>query len=115
VDGEQVPDAPEFLIRALASYRIGDVTLSPVIRYTSDRYGDILHKEKVDGATLVDFDVTWRTRMLGAKQADLSLSFLNVFDTKYVSIISASDYKTLKTAYQPGMPFTLVASVSLHY
>ena len=40
---------------------------------------------------------------------------INVFDEKYVSMISTSDYKTLKTSYQPGAPFTVVATVALHY
>lgn len=115
VKGEQVPDAPEFMAKGIVSYRIGDITISPVARYSSTRYGDALHREKIDGATLFDLDLTWSRPMLGFKNVDCSLSFINIFDKKYVSMISTSDYKTLKTSYQPGAPFTLMATLALHY
>ncbi|TCD48691.1 outer membrane beta-barrel protein [Chlorobium sp. N1] len=115
VKGEQVPDAPEFMAKGIVSYRLGDLTISPVARYTSTRYGDALHEQKVDGATLFDLDLTWSRPMLGFKNVDCSLSFINIFDRKYVSMISTSDYKTLKTSYQPGAPFTLMATLAFHY
>lgn len=102
------------LPKPMVSWKIGDVTISPVMRYTSTRYGDVLHK-KIDGSTLFDLDLTWSRPMLGLKQVDCSLSLLNIFDEQYVSMISTSDYKTLKTSYQPGVPFTVMATVALHY
>jgi len=115
VKGNQVPDAPEFLAKAMASWKIGDFTISPIMRYSSTRYGDVLHKEKIDGATLFDLDLTWSKPLLGLKQVDCSLSFLNIFDEQYISMISTSDYKTIKTSYQPGAPFTVLATIALHY
>lgn len=115
VKGEQVPDAPEFMAKGIVSYRIGDLTISPVARYSSTRYGDVNHQEKVDGATLFDLDFTWSRPMLGFKNVDCSLSFINLFDKKYISMISTSDYKTMQTSYQPGAPFTLMATLALHY
>jgi iron complex outermembrane receptor protein len=114
-EGDQVPDAPEFLAKAILSWKIGDFTISPVMRCSSARYGDLLHKEKIDGATLFDLDLTWSRAMLGFKQVDCSLSLLNIFDEHYVSMINTSDYKTLKTSYQPGAPFTMMATIALHY
>lgn len=115
VKGEQVPDAPEFLAKGMVSYKTGNLTISPIVRYTSVRYGDVLHKEKIDGTTLFDLDLTWSRKMPGFKQVDCSLSFLNIFDKQYVSMISTSDYKTLKTSYQSGAPFTMLATVAFHY
>ncbi|HCD36139.1 MAG TPA: TonB-dependent receptor [Chlorobium sp.] len=115
VKGDQVPDAPEFMAKGMLSYRIGDFTISPIVRYSSTRYGDVLHNEKIDGATVCDLDLTWSRPMLGFKNVDCSLSLINVFDKQYVSMISTSDYKTLKTSYQPGVPFTLVATLAFHY
>ncbi|NTW50696.1 MAG: outer membrane beta-barrel protein [Chlorobiales bacterium] len=115
VEGNQVPDAPEFLVKAFVSYKLGDFTLTPILRYTSSRYGDILQKEKVEGFALVDLDVNYSTALFGLKNVDLSLTFLNIFDKKYVSIISTSDYKTLASSYQPGSPFTVVGSISVSY
>ncbi|KAA6232986.1 TonB-dependent receptor [Chlorobium phaeovibrioides] len=115
VKGDQVPDAPEFMAKGMLSYRIGDFTISPIVRYSSTRYGDVLHNEKIDGATVCDLDLTWSRPMLGFNNVDCSLSLINVFDKNYVSMISTSDYKTLKTSYQPGVPFTLVATLAFHY
>ncbi|MBN1928059.1 MAG: TonB-dependent receptor [Chlorobiaceae bacterium] len=115
VRGKQIPDAPEFTAKGIVSYTVGDFTISPVVRYMSSRYGDVQHQQKIDGTTLFDLDLTWSRPLAGLRNVDCSLSFINLFDTKYVSMISASDYKNLKTSYQPGAPFTVVASVAVHY
>lgn len=117
VDGNQVPDAPEFLVKGIASYRIGDFTLSPVVRYFSSRYGDILQEEKIDEAVIFDFDVTYTRAFpqLWVKKMDVSLSLNNIFDKKYISIINTADYQTLGSSYQPGAPFTMYGSVSLSF
>ena len=115
VKGNQVPDAPEFLAKGIASYSIGGFTFSPAIRYTSSRYGDILQEQKVDDAVLFDFDITYSTALpsLLLKKLDVSLTFNNIFNKEYVSIINTSDYRTLGSTYQPGAPFTMYASASL--
>ena len=115
IEGNQAPDAPEFMAKGIVSYTIGEFTISPVVRYSSERYGDVQHQQKIDGATLCDLDLTWSKAMLGFRNVDCSLSFINLFDKKYVSLISTSDYKTLNSSYQPGAPFTVVASVAVHY
>jgi iron complex outermembrane receptor protein len=115
VKGEQVPDAPEFLAKGMVSYKAGDFLITPIVRYTSVRYGDVLHNEKIDSTTLFDLDLTWQKKMLGFKEVEISLSLLNIFDKQYVSMISTSDYKTLKTSYQAGMPFTVMATLAVHY
>jgi len=115
IEGNQVPDAPEFMVKGIISYTVGNFTISPVVRYSSARYGYVQHTQKIDGATLFDLDLTWSKAMPGFRNVDCSLSFINLFDKKYVSLISTSDYKTLQTSYQPGAPFTVVASVAVHY
>lgn len=115
VDGNQVPDAPEFLVKGIASYHIGAFTLSPVVRYFSGRYGDILQEEKIDDAVIFDFDINY-TRAFAEKwikKMDVSLSFNNLFDTEYISIINTADYKTIGSTYHSGTPFTMYASLSL--
>ena len=117
VDGNQVPDAPEFLAKGIVSYRVGDFTFSPVARYCSSRYGDILQEEKIDGAVVFDFDVTYSKAFPQAsiKKMDISLSCNNLFDKEYVSIINTSDYQTLGSSYQTGAPFTMYATASLSF
>ncbi|GAB6147250.1 TonB-dependent receptor [Desulfocicer niacini] len=115
VEGEQVPDAPEFLCKAIASYRMGKFVLSPMVKYTSSRYGDIEHDEKIDDAVIFDFDLTYNAGAfpgMKMKNLDFSLTVNNILDKEYVSIINTSDYKTLGSTYQTGAPFTVYASVT---
>jgi iron complex outermembrane receptor protein len=114
VEGEQVPDAPELMANAVLSYQIGDITLSPTVKYTGSRYGDVLHKEKIDAATIVDFGITYSRALpaLEMETMDISLTVNNVFDKEYVSIINTSDYQTLGSTYQAGAPLTVYASIS---
>ena len=117
IDGNQVPDAPEFLVKGILSYQIADFSLSPIIRYTSSRYGDILHNEKIEGAALFDFNITYNTALPGIKMKQLAvtLSFTNIFNKEYIGIINTADYKTLGSSYQPGAPFTLYGSVAVSF
>jgi len=117
VKGNQVPDAPEFLAKGIASYRIAGFTFSPAIRYFSSRYGDILQQEEVDDAVTFDFDITYSMALPSflIKKLDISLTFNNIFNKEYVSMINTSDYTTLGTTYQPGAPFTMYASASITF
>jgi iron complex outermembrane receptor protein len=117
VKGNQVPDAPEFLVKGIASYRIGDFTFSPVVRYWSSRYGDVLQEEKIDDAVVFDFGVSYDKAFSNAwvKNLDISLWFNNLFDKEYISIINTSDYATLGSSYQVGAPFSMYATVSLTF
>ncbi len=117
VEGNQVPDAPEFLIKGIASYRVGDFAFSPVVRYWSSRYGDILQEEKIDDAVTFDFNIGYTKAFpdMPVKKLDLSLWFSNLLDKEYVGIINTSDYQTLGSTYQAGAPFTMYASASLSF
>ena len=118
VDGDQVPDAPEFLCKAIASYRLGKFVLSPIVKYTSKRYGDIEHDEKIDGAVIFDFDLTYKAGAIPKmkiKNLDFSLTVNNIFDKEYISIINTTDYKTLGSTYQTGAPFTIYASACVTF
>ena len=118
VDGEQVPDAPEFLCKGIVSYSMGKFVLSPMVKYTSSRYGDIEHDEKIDDAVIFDFDLTYNAGAfpgLKMKSLDFSVTVNNIFDKEYVSIINTSDYKTLGSTYQSGAPFTVYASVACRF
>jgi len=117
VKGNQVPDAPEFMAKGIVSYSIMGFTFSPVIRYTSSRYGDILQEQEVDDAVVFDFDIGYSTALpsLLVKKLDVSLTFNNILDKEYISIINTSDYRTLGSTYQSGAPFTVYASASVTF
>ena len=115
VKDRQVPDAPEFLCNGIVSYQVGSFTFSPVVRYTSDRYGDVLHAEKIGDTTIFDFNMSYTGALpsLKIKKFDVSLTLNNLFDKEYISIINTSDYQTLGATYQAGAPFTAYASISV--
>jgi iron complex outermembrane receptor protein len=111
----QVPDAPEFLAKALVRYTVKGFTVSPILRYTSVRYGDVVHKEKINPSTAFDIDLSYNHAFFFLRNVEVSLTFMNVLDRKDIALISTSDYKTLKTSYQPVAPFTVVGSLILQY
>jgi iron complex outermembrane recepter protein len=115
VKDKQVPDAPTFLCNGIVSYQIGGLTFSPIVRYTSDRYGDVLHAEKIGDSTIFDFNMSYTGALprLKIKKFDVSLALNNLFDKEYISIINTSDYQTLGATYQAGAPFTVYASISV--
>jgi len=115
VDGEQVPDAPKVMFKGIASYTLGDFTFSTIMRYTGSRYGDIVHNEKIDTATIFDFEVGYSKEVnrFGMKKLDLSVTFNNIFDKEYISIINTTDYQTLGSTYMTGAPFTAYVSLSI--
>jgi iron complex outermembrane receptor protein len=115
VKDKQVPDAPALLCSGIVSYQIGGLTFSPIVRYTSDRFGDVLHSEKIGDATIFDFNISYSgaLHMLRLKKFDVSLTLDNLFDKEYISIINTSDYQTLGATYQAGAHLTVYASISV--
>lgn len=119
-DGNQVPDAPEYMAKAAVSYHIAGFTLTPSVRYLSARYGDVLNTERISDCTLMDMDVSYSFEQVPyAKSVILRLTATNVFDKKYVSAINTADdaLAATKTAatYQTGAPFGLYASTEFTF
>jgi iron complex outermembrane receptor protein len=111
----QVPDAPKFLAKALVRYTVEGLTISPILRYTSRRYGDVLHNEKISPSKAFDIDLSYKHSFFFLRNAEISMTFMNILNRKDVAMISASDYRTLKTTYQPVAPFTVVGSITMNY
>jgi iron complex outermembrane receptor protein len=114
VDGKQVPDAPKYMAKAGVACSLRGLTLSPSIRYTSSRYGDILQTEIIAGAALVDLDLAYTTAIpkMAVERLKVSFSINNLLDKKYISIINTTDYATLGSTYQTGAPFTVQGAIS---
>jgi len=119
-DGNQVPDAPEYMAKAAVSYHMAGFTLTPSVRYLSARYGDVLNTERISDCTLMDMDISYTFEKVAcAKSVVLRLTATNVFDKKYVSAINTADdaLAATKTAatYQTGAPFGLYASTEFTF
>lgn len=119
-DGKQLPDAPKVMAKAAVSYNLGDWTLTPSVRYTSSRWGDVQNTQKVDAYTVVDFDAAYRiNEFMGSRNAIFRLTATNLFDEKYIATINAADNYLaatgIATTYQTGAPFALYGSLNLKF
>ncbi|MFA5214678.1 TonB-dependent receptor [Sulfuricurvum sp.] len=119
-DGKQLPDAPEYMAKAALSYHLGKWTLTPSVRYTSSRWGDVQNTQKIDPSTLVDFDMAYRMdSFMGSKNAVFRLTGTNLTNVKYISTINTADNflaaSTTATTYQTGAPFGLYGSINLKF
>ena len=116
--GKQVADAPEWLGKLGVTARLGDFSITPVMRYVGERYGDIENKEKISDYEVVDLTLDYRKKKVwGFDELSVSLNLLNLFDKHYISTIKNSQdvSEALATSYYPGAPFTVVGSVGLKF
>ncbi|MDD5406276.1 MAG: TonB-dependent receptor plug domain-containing protein [Sulfurovaceae bacterium] len=119
-DGKQLPDAPKVMAKAAVSYHIGDWTLTPSVRYSSSRWGDVANTQKIGSYTLVDFDISYNMdNFIGSKDAVFRLTATNLTDRKYIATINAADNflaaSGTSSTYQTGAPFGLFGSISVKF
>jgi len=119
-DGKQVPDAPEYMAKAALSYSIGGWMITPSMRYTSKRYGDLQNTQTVDAFTLFDLDVSYRfSGLFGTKSAVFRLSGTNLTDEKYIATIISADNVLATTGtsstYQTGAPMQVFGSLTVNF
>lgn len=113
--GKQVPDTPQWLAKLGATYKQGAWSLSPMLRYVGERYGDALNTEKVSAYTLADLHSSYKFGRQGSfAWLELGASVLNLFDKQYISTINAGqdDARPGATNYYPGSPRTWMLSLS---
>ena len=119
-DGKQVPDAPEYMAKAALSYSVGGWTITPSMRYTSKRYGDLQNTQTIDAYTLFDLDVAYAIHgFLGSKNAVFRLTGTNLTDEKYIATIIAADnvlaVSGTSSTYQTGAPLQVFGSLTLNF
>lgn len=116
--GKQVADTPEWLGKAGLTARLADFSVTPVVRYIGERYGDIENKEAIAAYEVVDLTLEYRRRKVWEfDELTVSLNLLNLFDKRYIGIIKNDQdiSESLATSYYPGAPFTVVGSVGIKF
>lgn len=115
--GNQVPDAPEFEARVGVTYRFYEFSFSPLLRYTGKRYGDVENKERISDFAVVDLNISYTKKNIPwCKVFSAGVSFLNLFNTRYIGIINASDDTRQGSAsYYAAAPFTVVGNVTVQF
>ncbi|MBN1652936.1 MAG: TonB-dependent receptor [Deltaproteobacteria bacterium] len=83
-------------------------------KYLSERFGDVEHQEKIDGHFVTDAGLSYAFRDTPiAQELKFALQIQNLFDSRYVSVISFSDYNRAgSTGYRVGAPFTAMLKAS---
>ena len=120
IKGNQLPDAPEYMAKTAISYYHDRWTVTPSVRYTSSRYGDVENTQKLDAFALVDMDISYKAdSFMGSKNTVFRLTATNLTDEKYIATIITADNvlasTTTSSTYQTGAPFGLYGSINLKY
>ncbi|MDD2789368.1 MAG: hypothetical protein PHU40_01755 [Sulfurimonas sp.] len=120
IEGNQLPDAPQIMAKAALSYYIGKWAVTPSVRYISSRYGDVANTEKIDDYTLVDLDVSYKTKeFFGSKSTLFRATATNLTNEKYIATIATPDNalsaSTTSSSYQTGAPIGVFFSANLQY
>lgn len=115
--GNQVPDIPKLLVKLGMTYETEDFFISPIIRYSDSRYGDAENTQKVDAYSVVDIHAGYNLKnIFSLQEVAINASLLNVFNEKYIGIISNNDLSLNNTtSYMPGAPFATVISLSAKF
>lgn len=118
--GKQIPDAPEYMAKAAATYKLGGWGFTPSVKYTDKRYADVENTQSIPAYTIVDFDVSYtKKKLLGAKEGIFRLTFTNLLNQRYISSIVTPDNALAATntaaTYQTGAPFGVYANVNFKF
>ncbi len=117
IEGNQLPDTPEWIIKTGFIYRINNFEINPNINWIDTRYGDATNNDSLPSYTLVNLGLSYNIKkILAFNDIKLSLEFKNLFNKKYISVIDASDdSESGTTSYYSGSPFSTIFSISANF
>jgi iron complex outermembrane receptor protein len=112
IEGNQLPDTPEWIIKSGLIYTINNLEISPTVKWIDSRYGDALNKEKIDDYAVVNLHLRYTIDDLwGLGEAKVGFELHNLFNERYVGAIIADDTGT-GADYYAAPPFTAIFTVS---
>jgi iron complex outermembrane receptor protein len=94
-------------------------SVTPLFRYVDSRYADVQDTQRIAGYGVFDLYLAYtKPNLWKFKEATFSLSFQNIFDTRYIATINNSQDDSLasaSTTFKPGAPFTVIAGMKLTF
>ncbi len=119
ISGNQVIDAPKNMVKGGFTYKtpVG-ISFTPLVVYTGERYGDILHTQRIPSSTIVNLNIDYNKKNLGSfKDFKIGLEFINLFNRHYISMINGFDSSAITggASYYAGMPFTVATTISTRF
>ncbi|MEN6464451.1 MAG: TonB-dependent receptor, partial [Syntrophaceae bacterium] len=115
--GKQIPDTPQYMAKFGATYSFKGFSITPMVRYLGERYGDVENKEKIDAYALADLYMSYSTGRIGViEDIKFSLNFLNLFNKQHIGLINTSDFTlSNSTSYYPGAPLTVMGGMTVKF
>lgn len=115
--GKQIPDTPQEMLKGGFTYAWNGFSVTPVVRYIGERYGDAANTQKVPGYTVADLTVAYNVKQqFGFDEMTVKLGVVNLFDRQYISEISPNDTDLSSNAtYYVGAPRTFIGTVALKF
>ncbi|ACB94023.1 TonB-dependent receptor [Beijerinckia indica subsp. indica ATCC 9039] len=122
VKGTQFPDVPNWTMAAGLNWSTrdpwlgdGQLTISPIINYISDRWGDTTRTQHLSGYATVDLNIGYDYQTpIGLFNASLTVT--NLFDTSYIGYLNTSYYQQAmgtNAYYYPGAPRAFLGRLAL--
>ncbi|MBD3789145.1 MAG: TonB-dependent receptor [Campylobacterales bacterium] len=120
IKGNQIPDTPLYTFKGSLTYSLEEWKISPIIKYTASRYGNVDNTQKIPGYTVVDLNAQYPLpKIMGSKESTLDLQVTNLFDKKYIGSIITPDnalsVDTTQPSYLAGMPFGIYATINIKF
>jgi len=104
-DGKQVVNVPEWSGTAGLIAKVQGLEVVPKVRYVGERQGNISYQEKLDAYTVVDLYIGYTLKEhKPLKDMKLALEVNNLFGKKYIV-----------AGYYPGVPFSVLGSISFAF
>ncbi|MBS0170020.1 MAG: TonB-dependent receptor [Nitrospira sp.] len=121
VKGKQIPDVPYVTGKAGLTYQFMGFSLSPMARILGHRYGEVRNTQRVPSYAVMDLYINYEKELKRPspwlpKQIFAGLSLLNLFDKRYVAIITADERNGDATpTYFPGASFTVAGTMGAKF
>ena len=115
IKNNQIPDTPKWIVKSGVIYTRNNFEINPSVKWIDSRYGDALHKEKIDGYTVVNLNLGYTIDdFWGLREAKVGLELSNLLNKRYVGEIIADDTGT-GAEYYAGAPFAVILTISAKF
>ncbi len=113
----QVVDVPKWLVKSGAIITYDKWQFMPSIVFVGNRYADAAHTQEVGSYATLNAKINYTLKKFyKSSNLELSLSFNNILNKKYIAVINAMD-DTLsgQASFYPGEPFNTAFAATLTF
>jgi iron complex outermembrane receptor protein len=116
IAGKQVPNDPKATLKGELSYRAHGVDVNFVSRYISSRYGLADDSQCAAAYAVSDLNATYHLgTWMHLEGLTANLAATNLFNRKYIGVITVNEDDLSDVNYYAGSPRTIVGSMSYSF